>query len=124
MLTFSMLRAATGLGWGEVLHPHGPGLVLAAVLGSLVWGVDLGFKSLGVTSHLLVLVVQNVVAGLAGIAALRWTPFPMVANVVGEIVGDISPKLAALLAPGAVVERAPKTGRPRAPRPAVESETP
>ena len=124
MLTFSMLRAATGLGWGEVLHPHGPGLALAAVLGSLVWGVDLAFKSLGVTSHLLVLVVQNVVAGLAGIAALRWTPFPMVANVVGEIVGDISPKLAALLAPGAVVERAPKTGRPRAPRPAVESETP
>ena len=123
LLTMWLLRAATEISWRQVLVPHVPGLLLAALLGGLVWAIDQGFLEAGITADLPVLVTQSAVAGLAGVVALRWTPFPLVATVVGEIVGDISPKLAALVAPGVVVERKSKAARARTPQPA-DSETP
>jgi O-antigen/teichoic acid export membrane protein len=113
LLTVSMLRPATGLGWARLLAPHLPGLLLAGLLGSLVWGVDVAAAAAGVRSHLVILIVQNVTAGLAAVAAIRWTPFPLVSKVIREIVGDVSPRLAALLAPGAAGEQtvqAPASG--------------
>jgi O-antigen/teichoic acid export membrane protein len=123
LLTLTMLHSATHIRWRQLLSPHMPGLLLAALLGLLAWGVDRLFISLGITAHFPVLAAQGLVAGLAGVAALRWTPFPQVATVVGEIVGDVSPKLAALVAPGVVVERKSKAARARPPQPA-DFETP
>jgi len=97
LLTVSMLRKATEATWWQLVHPHLPGLLLAALLGGLAWGVDQAFLRAGVTAHFPVLAGQSVVAGLAGLAAIRWNPFPIVTTVVHEIVNDFSPKLATLL---------------------------
>jgi O-antigen/teichoic acid export membrane protein len=91
------VRWATELGWRQLLAPHWPGAVLAALLGGLVWSVDHFCLRLGITGHFPVLAAQGVVAGLAGIVAVRWTPFPIVATVVHEVVSDFSPRLASLL---------------------------
>jgi O-antigen/teichoic acid export membrane protein len=123
LLTLWMLHSATGIGVRHLLSSHLPGALLAVLLGLLAWGIDRVFINLGITAHLPVLAAQGLVAGLAGIAALRWTPFPVVSMVLGEIVGDISPRLAALVAPGVVVQRAPKAPRARASDPAADSET-
>ena len=124
LLMMWLLRSATDIGWQQVLSAHAPGVLLALLLGGLVWSVDRLFVKMGVTGDLPVLVAQSAVAGLAGIAAIRWTPFPMVATVIGEIVGDVSPRLAALLAPGTPIGRSPKAGGVRSAQPTVESETP
>lgn len=107
-LTMGIVRAAAELNWRQLLVPHGPGILLAAVLGGLVWGIDVAAVQLGITAHFPVLAAQVVVGGLAGVAALRWTPFPLVATVVHDILNDVSPKLAALLAPGPASEHASK----------------
>jgi len=111
LLTVTMLRAATEASWGQLLHPHVPGLLLAALLGGLAWMVDRVFIQIGITAHFPVLVAQGAVSGLAGIAALRWTPFPIVTTVVHEILSDISPRLASLLT-GSDGERMAKTPPP------------
>jgi O-antigen/teichoic acid export membrane protein len=97
VLTTWMVRLATDLKWRQLLVPHWPGVLLAALLGGLVWSVDHAFIRWGITAHFPVLVAQGIVAGLAGLAALRWTPFPIVATVVHEVVSDFSPKIASLL---------------------------
>ena len=73
--------------------------------------VDRVFIQIGITAHFPVLVAQGAVSGLAGIAALRWTPFPIVTTVVHEILSDISPRLASLLT-GSDGERMAKTPPP------------
>jgi len=115
LLTLSMVRAATGLGWLNQLRPHVPGLSLALILGGLVWGIDVAFKAAGTPPHVVVLLVQGAVAALAAAAALRWTPFPSVAAVVHEIASDVSPKLAAILAPNHQVEGTVKRHKPGPP---------
>jgi hypothetical protein len=120
-MTF-LLRSATHLHWRQILTPHAPGLSLALLLGGLAWIVERALIRVGVDSHLPILALQASVDGLAAFIALRWTPFPLVSTVVGEIVGDISPKLAVLLAPNAIPDESAKAKRREAPPPTVEPE--
>jgi hypothetical protein len=120
LLMMEMAKVATETSWRSLLKPQIPGVLLAVLLGGLVWIVDRLFLQWGITAHFPVLVAQGVVAGVVGVAAIRWTPFPIVASVVYEIVGDISPRLASLLTTAAHAERPAKT-RPdsRSTRPSI-----
>ena len=118
LLTLEMAKVATETNWRSLLTPQIPGVVLAVLLGGLVWLVDRLFLQSGITAHFPVLVAQSVVAGVAGIAAIRWSPFPIVARVVHEIVSDVSPKLASLLTAAQHVERPAKANpNSQSPRP-------
>jgi hypothetical protein len=97
LLTMEVAKVATEMSWRSLLTPQVPGILLAVLLGSLVWLVDALFQQWGIAGHFPVLVAQSVVAGIVGMAAIRWTPFPIVATVVHEIVSDVSPKLASIL---------------------------
>jgi O-antigen/teichoic acid export membrane protein len=119
-LTLEMAKVATETTWRTLLTPQIPGSVLAVLLGGLVWLVDRLFLRWGVSAHLPVLVAQTVVAGVVGIAAIRWTPFPIVASVIHEIVSDVSPKLASVLITREHAERASQV-RPHARSPRSSS---
>jgi O-antigen/teichoic acid export membrane protein len=97
LLTMEVAKVATEASWRSLLMPQIPGILLAVLLGGLVWLVDGLFQQWGIVAHFPVLLAQTLVAGVVGIAAIRWTPFPIVASVVHEIVSDVSPKLASIL---------------------------
>jgi O-antigen/teichoic acid export membrane protein len=97
LLTMEVAKVATEMSWRSLLTPQIPGMLLAVLLGGLVWLVDGLFQRWGITAHFPVLLAQTVVAGVVGIAAIRWTPFPIVSSVIHEIVSDVSPKLASIL---------------------------
>jgi PST family polysaccharide transporter len=109
LLTMEMAKVATETSWRSLLEPQIPGVLLAILLGALVWIVDLLFLQWGIKAHFPVLVAQVTVAAAVGVAAIRWTPFPIVATVVHEIVSDVSPKLATLLTTAERAERPAKT---------------
>jgi O-antigen/teichoic acid export membrane protein len=125
VMTLSMMwlvRSATNLRWRQILTPHAPGLTLALLLGGLAWTTERVLIQSGVQSHLLILAVQAAVTGLAALAALRWTPFPLVSTVLSEIVGDVSPKLAGLLAPNAGAGQSARDEERKARQRTVESD--
>jgi PST family polysaccharide transporter len=118
LLTMEMAKVATEMSWRSLLMPQIPGVLLAVLLGGLVWIVDELFLQWGIGAHFPVLVAQSVAAGVVGVAAIRWTPFPMVASVIHEIVSDVSPKLASFVTTAEHAERPAKTkSNSQSPRP-------
>jgi PST family polysaccharide transporter len=98
-VTQLMLHEVTGLSHRELLMQHVPGAVITTVVVALVWGTDLGFRSIGVRSDFAILAVQGFCGGLATLAFIRWCPFPVVSVVVHEILADYFPKLADFIVP-------------------------
>jgi PST family polysaccharide transporter len=96
-LTQSMLHAATGLGWPDLLRPQVPGILLAASLTLLVWGIDVVLRSASNMPAYAILASQTAGASLFAVAFISWCPFRDVRLVVHEIVNDVSPRLANIL---------------------------
>jgi PST family polysaccharide transporter len=126
-LTQGMMRAATGLGWADILEPQLASVSLTLALGLPIWGVDLLLPD--TVPHLLVLVAQLAVGGV--IAALfAWLcPFADIRELLHEVVSDVSPRVAAFVWRDVEAERVEARARRRAERaaaltPGIDAETP
>ena len=93
-LTQGMMRAATGLGWSDVIQPQLPALATSAVLGVLLWGVDLMLIG---TAPPLVLLAQASTAGAFVLVFAYWCPFRDLRVLMHEVVDDLSPRAAAFV---------------------------
>jgi hypothetical protein len=122
-----MMRAATGLGWADILEPQLASVSLTLALGLPIWGVDLLVPE--TAPHLVVLIAQLAVGGV--IAALfAWLcPFADIRELLHEVVSDVSPRVAAFVWRDVEAERVEARARRRAERaaaltPGIDAETP
>jgi PST family polysaccharide transporter len=92
VLTQSLLRAATGLSWRDLLQPHVPGVVLAVTATALLWAMDAAMRPASIPSSA-VLVIEGVAAAILAWAFVWWCPFREVRAVIFEIASDMAPRL-------------------------------
>lgn len=92
-LTQTMMRAATGLVWADVLEPQIPALASAALLIAMLWGID-AVLATRETANFVVLIAQAAAAALFALAFAWWCPFRDARLLMHDVVSDLSPRLA------------------------------
>jgi O-antigen/teichoic acid export membrane protein len=90
-LTQGMMRAATGLGWSDVLRPQVPAVCSAAALGAVLWLIDAGMAA---SAPFVVLIVQGSTAAVFALLFAWWCPFEDARMLMYEVISDVSPRLA------------------------------
>ena len=126
-LTQGMMRAATGLGWADILEPQVPSLTLTLALALPIWGVDALLPPS--ISDFAALVVQGGVAAIVALAFAWLCPLSDVRELLHEVVSDVSPRVAAFVWRDVEAERVEARARRRAERaaalsPGIDAETP
>ena len=91
-LTQTMMRAATGLGWADVLEPQVPAIATSALLVAMLWGADALLSP--VVGPPVILAVQMCAAAVFALAFAWWCPFREPRMLMHETVSDLSPRLA------------------------------
>jgi teichuronic acid exporter len=93
LLMQSLMKAATGLRWSDILEPQVPALSSTALLVVMLWGLDRVLASSSVIPPA-ILVVQACAMGVFALIFAWWCPFREARELMHEVVSDMSPRVA------------------------------
>ena len=97
LLMASLLRSATPLGWRDIVEPQLPGIYCSVILAVTLMLVKTGARWItgDHTASLTLLVAEAIIGGVLFLACIWFNPSEGVRSVVRDVLGDVSPRLAA-----------------------------
>jgi O-antigen/teichoic acid export membrane protein len=106
VLIHNLLRRTLGATWGQMIGPALPGVTLAVAMGGIALATELVLRQFVPTvSPLALLSTQGVVAVLAYVPCVVYSPFQDLRAIVRETVEDFAPRFASWVpAPAALPE--------------------